>query len=292
MVLVVTTIFIVIISFIIVKQYDYFGEKMNEINERYAYIRKNLSLNRKQFAYSIDIAPQISGDIELGKREPSRDVLIKLATTHNVNINWLLLGKGPVFLRENSNLDASEIIEIENKNGVINVGNDNKITTGQYEKPDPSALISAFKEKTMMVFEIPLLTREQALRFYPTNEIPNPKAYSGEYPDYTLVPIPRRLQEYGTDLRAIVVFNGLMAPLLNPGDVAIFQATGWSGDGVYVYRMCGDLHIGQVRSVGKDRLTEKIVYDAGSFEAIGQVRAVVKEIGAIPLSLKNTDPSF
>ncbi|MDR2634020.1 MAG: hypothetical protein LBC51_10435 [Treponema sp.] len=87
----------------------------------------------------------------------------------------------------------------------------------------------------MIVFEIPLLTKEQAFHFNPAAEIPNPRSYSGEYPDYTLVPVPRRLQEYGTDLRALVVFNSLMSPLLNLEDVAIFQATGWSEDGAYIY---------------------------------------------------------
>jgi hypothetical protein len=46
-------------------------------------------------------------------------------------------------------------------------------------------------------------------------EIPNPKDHSGDSPDYTLIPIPRRFQEYSTDLRAMVVFNSLMSSLLN-----------------------------------------------------------------------------
>ncbi|MDR2246071.1 MAG: hypothetical protein LBE17_05270 [Treponema sp.] len=118
------------------------------------------------------------------------------------------------------------------------------------------------------------------------NEIPDPKAHSGDYPDYTLVPVPRRFQDYSTDLRAMVVFDGLMAPLLAPGDVAVFQATGWLGDGVYVYRVNGDLHISHVRLVKGQYLvaTEakpevEVAYDTETFGAIGRVRAVVREIG-------------
>jgi hypothetical protein len=140
-------------------------------------------------------------------------------------------------------------------------------------------------KRNISVFEIPLLTKEQALHFDPVREIPCPKAYSGDYPDYTLVPIPFLFREYSTDLRAIVVFNGLMAPALNPGDIAIFQATGFNGDGVYIYRMSGDLHISQVKSDGMDyRLTktfrpdEAIPYDGETFEAIGRIRAVVRKI--------------
>jgi hypothetical protein len=148
------------------------------------------------------------------------------------------------------------------------------------EVPQPDQQVRA-----MTVFEIPLLTKEQVLHFDAAREIPIPKAHSGEYPDYMLVPMPRRFVEYSTDLRAIVVFNSLMSPLLNPGEVAIFQATGWNGDGVYLYRMKGDLYMSHVKASGTTyRLTkefraeEDIPYDAGTFEAIGRVRAVVREI--------------
>jgi hypothetical protein len=117
-------------------------------------------------------------------------------------------------------------------------------------------------------------------------EIPNPKAYSGYYPTYMLVPIPMRFREYSTDLRAMVVFNSLMAPLLNAGDVAIFQATGWQGDGVYVYRVNADLHISYVRFDGKKYILtkefkpeEEIPFQVESFGIVGRVRAVVREIG-------------
>jgi hypothetical protein len=90
---------------------------------------------------------------------------------------------------------------------------------------------SELRNDGVSVFRIPLLTKEQVLRFDPVREIPDLKAHSGSYPDYTLVPMPRRFQDYSTDLRAMVVFNGLMVPLLAPGDVAVFQATGWRETG-------------------------------------------------------------
>ncbi|MDR2807961.1 MAG: hypothetical protein LBB43_03025 [Spirochaetaceae bacterium] len=138
----------------------------------------------------------------------------------------------------------------------------------------------------MTVFEIPLLTKEQVFHFDPVREIPDPKAHSGSYPDYTLVPMPRRFQDYSTDLRAIVVFNGLMMPLLAPGDVAVFQATGWLGDGVYICRINGDLHISHVRLVkgqyfvvNEAKPETEVAYDTEIFGAIEWVRAVVREIG-------------
>jgi phage repressor protein C with HTH and peptisase S24 domain len=67
---------------------------MNEINMRFADIRRSTSLNKKQFADSLDINQSVAGDIELGKRDPSREVMLKLAAIYNVDIHWLLTGEG------------------------------------------------------------------------------------------------------------------------------------------------------------------------------------------------------
>jgi transcriptional regulator with XRE-family HTH domain len=138
-------------------------------------------------------------------------------------------------------------------------------------------------DKTL--FEIPFLTREEALKFEPRQAIPEPKANSGEYPDYDFVLAPRRLLEYSTDLRACEVFDSRMFPVFKSGDIAIIQATGWNGNGIYLYRMGKVLYVsyaGQIKGVeGLMLVTEdgtKIAYDAQSFEPIGRVRAVMKDL--------------
>jgi transcriptional regulator with XRE-family HTH domain len=68
-----------------------------EINERFAKIRVVAGLNKKRFAESLGINESVSGYIELGKRDPSREVLLKLATVYRANINWLLTGEGEMF---------------------------------------------------------------------------------------------------------------------------------------------------------------------------------------------------
>jgi transcriptional regulator with XRE-family HTH domain len=141
------------------------------------------------------------------------------------------------------------------------------------------------------VFRIPLLTRDQALHFDPVKEISRQKANSGEYPDISLVPIPSRVIEYSTDLRAIRVFDSRMDPVMRSGDIAIIQATGWLGNGIYLYRMGGGLHISYVGfydgvfhlfdEYNRDRKSKEyneLPYDAQTFQAIGRVRAVVKDM--------------
>lgn len=62
------------------------------VAERYASVRASSGLSKKEFADGLGIHPVVSGDIELGKREPSRDVLVRLAKKYGVDINWLLTG--------------------------------------------------------------------------------------------------------------------------------------------------------------------------------------------------------
>lgn len=195
---------------------------------------------------------------------------------------------------EGKKLDHQEIngnnaVELAINGGHIensgNFGNVGGVQHFSVCPPELDQVLKDHEEDSLRVFRIPLLTKEQVLRFDPAREIPDPKAHSGDYPDHTLAPLPMRLREYGTDLRAMIVFNSLMSPLLNAGDAAIFQATGWNDDGVYVYRVSGELHISRVRyNRGEYVLTkefkpeEEIPCRAESFEPIGRVRAVLKEI--------------
>jgi transcriptional regulator with XRE-family HTH domain len=134
-------------------------------------------------------------------------------------------------------------------------------------------------------FQIPLLTKEQAMQFDPQKEIPERKANSGDYPDISLIPVPLRVMEYSTDLRAIVVFDSRMAPVLKSGDIAIFEATGWNGNGIYLYQMNRGLHISYAGRekheepfLLKNEIGKEIVYDAATFKPIGRVRAVVNDL--------------
>jgi phage repressor protein C with HTH and peptisase S24 domain len=224
---------------------------------------------------------------------PSADFLILLQEKFNISIDWFLTDRGSMFLPTTDSPSSNGLTISQAQYSEI--GNIQQLTMTPSRETTHESLSSSPPEempqpaqhvRAMTVFEIPLLTREQVLQFDPVKEIPVPKAHSGEYPDSMLVPMPRHFVEYSTDLRAMVVFNSLMSPLLNPGEIAIFQATGWNSDGVYVYRMSGDLYISYVKPYGKDyrlikefRQDEEISYDSGSFEVIGRVRAVIREIG-------------
>lgn len=253
-------------------------------------IRDALGLKIATFARELEIPRSTLVGWEEGKNV-SIGILVRLRERFHVNLDWFLSGEGTMFF-DTAN-DIQETIPIAENIGIIkNIGEIQNFT--MIPLKSPSSMYGLNHESTKLIeddreglktFRIPLLTKEQVFYFDPAKEIPAPNAHSGDYPDYMLTPIPMRLREYGTDLRAMIVFNSLMSPLLNAGDAVIFQATGWNGEGVYVYRVSGDLHISHVRFNGKDYVQTKefkpeegISYHADSFEPIGRIRAVLKEL--------------
>jgi transcriptional regulator with XRE-family HTH domain len=249
--------------------------------ERFDELRKSLGQTTSGLEKILNLSNGYIGNVEKeGSKHPGK--LLLALHAKGISIDWFLTGQGSI-------MRSTEEVNIAGNVGVMkNLGEIQnfammppQVSLDTRGEPSVETEISG-----VSLFEIPLLSKEQVLRFDPAKEIPTPKAHSGEYPVRTLVPMPRRFQDYCTDLRAMVVFDGSMAPLLAPGDVAVFQATGWLGDGVYVYRVNGDLHISHVRLVkGQYLITDEakpeteVVYDAEVFWAIGRVRAVVREIG-------------
>ena len=70
-----------------------------EINERFKLVRNQLDINQKELAEKVEVSSTVITMIESGERSPSRNVLIKLAEIYNVDITWLLTGKGEMFIR-------------------------------------------------------------------------------------------------------------------------------------------------------------------------------------------------
>ncbi len=77
------------------------------VKERLGLVIKELNLKRYQFAKSIGVSqPTISDWLNKANVNPSIDSLTKISDVHNVNLNWLLNGSGPMF-QELQQVDAS-----------------------------------------------------------------------------------------------------------------------------------------------------------------------------------------
>jgi SOS-response transcriptional repressor LexA len=71
-----------------------------EICKRFKEIEVEIGLKGSPFADSLGIQAQVVSDIEREKREPSKDVLLRIASKYLVNLHWLLTGCGEMFLSD------------------------------------------------------------------------------------------------------------------------------------------------------------------------------------------------
>jgi len=69
-----------------------------DIGVRFKEIRCKLKLNQTEFSNKINVTQSAVSQIEKNIISPSSDVLINISNTYNVNLNWLLTGKGDMFL--------------------------------------------------------------------------------------------------------------------------------------------------------------------------------------------------
>jgi len=76
-----------------------------DIKKRLIELIRVLGLSQSRFAASIKVTPSnISEWLSRPNKNPSSDALIRICDVHDVNLNWLLAGKGSMFA--NSNVPA------------------------------------------------------------------------------------------------------------------------------------------------------------------------------------------
>lgn len=75
------------------------SKKFSEIVERIEYVRNYLGLNKSRFSAEIGLKPQTYNNF-IGSQgsKPSVDLILGIVDRFGANPNWILNGKGPVFL--------------------------------------------------------------------------------------------------------------------------------------------------------------------------------------------------
>ena len=71
---------------------------MSDLKLRFKLLRKELNLSQKEMAKELGVPITMISKYECGKIKPGADMLIKIAITYKVNLNWLLLGIGNMFI--------------------------------------------------------------------------------------------------------------------------------------------------------------------------------------------------
>jgi phage repressor protein C with HTH and peptisase S24 domain len=180
-----------------------------DLCKRFSEIRGKTDLNKQQFADSLDIPSTTVSDIELGKREPSKDVLLKLKSKFGINLHWMLTGEGQRYLFE-----QEKSLENASKSGFKRVP-----VYSETELPE-GAFIVPLMEQRLSAGSGSYLSEEDAVT--------------------ALVHVPAYLSRYGDKIAALTVDGDSMYPTLRRGDMVICDSCGWSGEGVYALRMNGE----------------------------------------------------
>jgi len=71
-----------------------------DIGKRIKKIRKNLSLSQTEFASGLNISQSAISAYEKNERIPSKNVLNQISYKYNINLEYLLNGKEPIFLSQ------------------------------------------------------------------------------------------------------------------------------------------------------------------------------------------------
>lgn len=80
------------------------------IQERFSKVLKRCNKSASNLAVEINVSHSAIGNVLKGNALPSSKILIPLGDKFNININWLLLGTGKMFI-DPSNADTKNILE-------------------------------------------------------------------------------------------------------------------------------------------------------------------------------------
>jgi len=92
--------------------FDYYGNMAAEIKDRVIKIRKAINASQREFAKRIFISQTLLGAIELGKRNVNERTIQLIVTEFKVNREWLLTGKGDMFVSPPPDLQLEKLLDI------------------------------------------------------------------------------------------------------------------------------------------------------------------------------------
>ena len=85
---------------------------MDGTKERVQRIRTELKISLRDFSRRVFISKSLLNNIELGNRNINERTIQLISTEFNVNKDWLLTGKGEMFMAPPPNIQREKLIEI------------------------------------------------------------------------------------------------------------------------------------------------------------------------------------
>ena len=85
------------------------------IKDRVKAIRKELKLSQMEFGKRIYISQSLLTEIEAGNRKVNNRVIQLIVSQYNVNKEWLLTGKGAMFITPPPNIKKERLLAVFNE---------------------------------------------------------------------------------------------------------------------------------------------------------------------------------
>ena len=92
--------------------FDYYWYMAAGIKERVIKVRTALNVSQREFAKRIFISQTLLGSIELGKRNVKERTIQLITTEFKVNREWLLTGRGEMFVSPPPDLQLEKLLDI------------------------------------------------------------------------------------------------------------------------------------------------------------------------------------
>lgn len=100
-----------------------------EVGERLKLFRKNAKITQTSISEQLNIPQSTYSKYELGKMDVNMEALEIIQKLHNLNLNWLLLGAGEMYLTDSGNNKITN-----GNNSHIQIGEGNTIAISDYKE--------------------------------------------------------------------------------------------------------------------------------------------------------------
>ena len=238
-----------------------FTKKMDRIGDRIKNIRINLSISQSDMANILGTNQKTLSRYENNLTFPPVDILEKLAEKYNFNLNWLITGKGEMFI-ESSNVQATEHL------GVKKNANANSYLETQANNFYSKYLLEDSEDRNAPK-ELDLIKIENII--------------AREKEDAIL--IPEFFNIYRERLTAIAITSDDMQPTISKNAIVLCNEIGFVGSGIYAVKINGVYSVKRISLKNTESYimacdnklyeTFEVATDDKRLEIIGLVRVAI-----------------
>lgn len=193
-----------------IKEHNY----KKEIGARLKLYRETLKLNQKEFASKLGIKQESLSRYESGNQSMPDEIKLKLS--EDISIDWLITGKGEMFIDKNSNVPPREHLE-----------NEKNANANSYLETQDNNFYSKYLLEDS--------TDENSPKEVDLIKINNIIAREKE----TAILIPEVFNIYREKLTAIAITSDDMQPTISKNAIILCNDFGFVGSGIYTVKING-----------------------------------------------------